>query len=109
MDMKKWIQKQIDENMIVLFMKGKKEMPMCGFSNAVVQLLNQYGLPFVDINILETPEMRNKLSEITNWPTIPQLFIDRQFIGGSDITLELHKNGELKTLLENAEKAALTS
>lgn len=109
MDIKEWIQKQIDENMIVLFMKGNQQMPMCGFSNAVVQVLNQYGLPFVDINILETPEMRYKLSEITNWPTIPQLFINHNFIGGCDITLELHQSGELKRLLREAEEAAVTS
>ena len=107
MDYKEQIQKTIDENMIVLYMKGTKEMPMCGFSNTVVQVMNSYGIPYVDVNILTDPEIREKLSEISNWPTIPQLFIDGELVGGCDITLELHQSGKLKELLDSAEQKAV--
>ena len=89
-------------------MKGTKEMPMCGFSNAVVQMMNNYGVPYVDVNVLEDPEIRGNLSKITNWPTIPQLFINGEMVGGCDIALELHQSGELKKMLEVAEKKALS-
>ena len=108
MDYKEQIQKTIDENMVVLYMKGTKEMPMCGFSNTVVQVMNSYGIPYVDVNILTDPEIRVKLSEISNWPTIPQLFIDGELVGGCDITLELHQSGELKKLLDEAEQKAVS-
>ena len=108
MDMKEEIQKTIDENMVVLYMKGTKEMPMCGFSNAVAQAMKDYSIPYVDVNVLEDPDIRVNLSEISNWPTIPQLFIDGELVGGCDITLELHQSGELKKMLEAAEKKALS-
>lgn len=107
MDLKGQITKTISENMIVLYMKGTKDMPMCGFSNAVVQVLNSYGLPYVDVNILEDPNIRIQLSEITNWPTIPQLFIDGEMVGGCDITLEMHQSGELKNKLDQAQKKSI--
>ena len=107
MDLKEQITKTINDNMVVLYMKGTKEMPMCGFSNAVVQVLNSYGLPYVDVNILEDPNIRIKLSEITNWPTIPQLFISGEMVGGCDITLEMHKSGELKNKLDEAQKKSI--
>ena len=107
MDLKEQITKTINDNMVVLYMKGTKEMPMCGFSNAVVQVLNTYGLPYVDVNILEDPNIRIKLSEITNWPTIPQLFISGEMVGGCDITLEMHKSGELKNKLDEAQKKSI--
>ena len=107
MNLKGQITKTINENMIVLYMKGTKDMPMCGFSNAVVQVLNSYGLPYVDVNILEDPNIRIQLSEITNWPTIPQLFIDGEMVGGCDITLEMHQSGELKNKLDQAQKKSI--
>ena len=107
MDLKAQITKTINENMIVLYMKGTKDMPMCGFSNAVVQVLNSYGLPYVDVNILEDPNIRIQLSEITNWPTSPQLFIDGEMVGGCDITLEMHQSGELKNKLDQAQKKSI--
>lgn len=107
MDLKEEITKTINDNMVVLYMKGTKEMPMCGFSNAVVQVLNTYGLPYVDVNILEDPNIRIKLSEITNWPTIPQLFISGEMVGGCDITLEMHQSGELKNKLDEAQKKSI--
>ena len=100
MDLKEEIQSTINENMIVLYMKGTKEMPMCGFSNSVVQILNHYGVEYKDVNILEDPMIRVKLSEHSNWPTIPQLFVKGELIGGADITKELHENGSLLDILD---------
>ena len=104
MDLKGQITKTINENMIVLYMKGTKDMPMCGFSNSVVQILNHYGIDYKDINILEDPNIRIKLSEHSNWPTIPQLFVNGELIGGADITTELHNNGQLLDILDKATK-----
>ena len=93
MDLKQQIIDDIQDNPIILYMKGTKDMPMCGFSNSVVQVLNHYGIEYKDINILEDPNIRIKLSEHSGWPTIPQLFVKGELIGGADITIELHQNG----------------
>ena len=79
-------------------------MPMCGFSNSVVQVLNHYGVDYKDINVLEDPQIRVKLSEHSNWPTIPQLFVKGQLVGGADITIELHQNGQLLDILDTTDK-----
>jgi len=100
MDLKEQIIQDIDNNSIILFMKGTKEMPMCGFSNSVVQVLNHYGVEYKDVNILNDPMIRVKLSEHSGWPTIPQLFVEGKLIGGADITMELHNNGELLDMLD---------
>ena len=100
MDLKEQIIQDIDNNSILLFMKGTKEMPMCGFSNSVVQVLNHYGVEYKDVNILNDPMIRVKLSEHSGWPTIPQLFVKGKLIGGADITMELHNNGELLDMLD---------
>ena len=102
MDLKQQIIDDIGDNSIILYMKGTKEMPMCGFSNSVVQVLNHYGVDYKDINILEDPNIRVKLSEHSGWPTIPQLFVKGELIGGADITLELHQNGQLLDILDKA-------
>ena len=102
MDLKEQIVNDIDSNSIILYMKGTKEMPMCGFSNSVVQVLNHYGVEYKDVNILEDPMIRVKLSEHSNWPTIPQLFVKGELVGGADITLELHQNGQLLDILDKA-------
>ena len=102
MDLKEQIVNDIDSNSIILYMKGTKEMPMCGFSNSVVQVLNHYGVEYKDVNILEDPMIRVKLSEYSNWPTIPQLFVEGELVGGADITLELHQNGQLLDILDKA-------
>ena len=102
MDLKEQIVNDIDSNSIILYMKGTKEMPMCGFSNSVIQVLNHYGVEYKDVNILEDPMIRVKLSEHSNWPTIPQLFVKGELIGGADITLELHQNGQLLDILDKA-------
>ena len=102
MDLKEQIVNDIDSNSIILYMKGTKEMPMCGFSNSVIQVLNHYGVEYKDVNILEDSMIRVKLSEHSNWPTIPQLFVKGELIGGADITLELHQNGQLLDILDKA-------
>jgi monothiol glutaredoxin len=101
MEMKEQIINDIDNNPIILYMKGAKEMPMCGFSNSVVQVLNHYGVEYKDVNVLSDPMIRVKLSEHSGWPTIPQLFVNGKLIGGADITMELHNNGELLDILDN--------
>ena len=100
MELKEQIIKDIKNNPVILYMKGTQDMPMCGFSNTVVQVLSHYGVEFKDVNVLEDPEIRVKLSEYSNWPTIPQLFINGELIGGADITIEMHNSGEFKTMLE---------
>ena len=102
MALKQQIIDDIGDNSIILYMKGTKEMPMCGFSNSVVQVLNHYGVEYKDINILEDPNIRIKLSEHSGWPTIPQLFVKGELIGGADITIELHQNGQLLDILDKA-------
>ena len=99
MELLKQIKKDIDSNPAILYMKGTKEMPMCGFSSTVVRVLNMYHVNFQTINVLEDPNIRIELSKHSNWPTIPQLFINGTFIGGCDIIVELHNNDELKKLL----------
>ena len=96
------IKHDIEESPIVLYMKGTPEMPMCGFSNAVVQVLSHYGVTYKSVNILPDPEIRIRLSEYSQWPTIPQLFVNGDLIGGADITMELHNKGELLPILEKA-------
>ena len=100
MDLKEQIVQEIDNNSIILYMKGTKEMPMCGFSNSVVQILNHYGVEYKDVNILVDPMIRVKLSEHSGWPTIPQLFVKGKLIGGAYITMELHNSGELLDMLD---------
>ena len=104
MDIKEKIVNEIDNNAIILYMKGTKEMPMCGFSNSVVQILNHYGVNYKDVNILADPMIRVKLSEHSGWPTIPQLFVKGKLIGGADIAMELHNNGELLDILDITEE-----
>ena len=104
MELSEQIKNDIEKNPIILYMKGTKDMPMCGFSNQVVQILNHYGIEYKDVNILEDPEIRIKLSEQSGWPTIPQLFVNGKLIGGADITMELHQNGELLDILDVGDK-----
>ena len=91
----------IQTNDVVLFMKGDDKFPMCGFSGFVVQVLQSLEINFKAINILENAEMRQGIKDFTNWPTIPQLYIKGDFIGGADIIKEMHSLGELKSLLCN--------
>lgn len=96
------IKNDIATNPVVLFMKGNKDQPMCGFSAQVVQILKQHNTEFKDIDVLADWDVREGIKAINNWPTIPQLFVKGKFIGGCDIAMELHRSGELKTILENA-------
>ena len=104
MELSEQIKNDIEKNPIILYMKGTKDMPMCGFSNQVVQILNHYGIEYKDVNILEDPEIRIRLSDQSGWPTIPQLFVNGKLIGGADITMELHQNGELLDILDVGDK-----
>ena len=103
MTLKEQIVNDIENTPIMLYMKGTKEQPMCGFSARVVNILNSHSVVFQDVNILEDPEIRQRLSEYSNWPTIPQLFVKGELIGGCDIIMELEGKGELGSVLANAE------
>jgi monothiol glutaredoxin len=81
-------------------MKGTKLMPMCGFSNNVVQILNSLGVPFETLDVLEDSEIRQGIKDYSNWPTIPQVYINGKFVGGSDVLIELYQKGELQQLVE---------
>ncbi|HEY9858541.1 MAG TPA: Grx4 family monothiol glutaredoxin [Candidatus Obscuribacterales bacterium] len=100
------LQEQIDallkQHKIVVFMKGSKLMPQCGFSNNVVQILNSMGVPYETVDILENSEIRQGIKEYSNWPTIPQVYINGEFVGGSDILIELYQKGELQQMVEVA-------
>ncbi len=104
MNLEDKIKEEIKNNPIMLYMKGTKLMPMCGFSATIVNILNAYGVEYEAINVLEDPEIRIKLSEYSDWPTIPQLFVNGELIGGCDIAMELHNNGGLKNIFERVNK-----
>lgn len=93
------IQKDISTNDVVLYMKGTAIFPMCGFSAAVVQALSQLGVAFKDINVLEDDEIRQGIKDFSNWPTIPQLYVKGEFVGGCDIIREMYETGELQQLM----------
>ncbi|MFT4718017.1 MAG: monothiol glutaredoxin [Rickettsiales bacterium] len=96
------IQKLISENNVVLFMKGTKDFPNCGFSSAVCNIFNnKIKIDFLDINVLEDPELRESIKKFSDWPTIPQLYIKGEFIGGCDIIREMFSSGELEKLLKD--------
>ncbi|MER3433480.1 MAG: monothiol glutaredoxin, Grx4 family [Leptolyngbya sp. ERB_1_1] len=96
------IKNLVENNKIVVFMKGSKLMPMCGFSNNVVQILNTLGVPYETVDVLEDQEIRQGIKEFSSWPTIPQVYINGEFIGGSDIMIEMYQKGELQQLVEVA-------
>ena len=102
MTLKGNISHDIENIPIILYMKGTKERPMCGFSAKVVNTLNSHSVVFQDVNILEDPEIRVRLSEYSNWPTIPQLFVKGELIGGCDIVMEMDSKGDLKDILQNS-------
>ncbi|MBW4611940.1 MAG: Grx4 family monothiol glutaredoxin [Desmonostoc vinosum HA7617-LM4] len=101
-ELKEKIDNLVQQNKILVFMKGNKLMPQCGFSNNVVQILNTLGVPFETVDVLSDHDIRQGIKEYSNWPTIPQVYIDGQFIGGSDILIELYQKGELQQLVEVA-------
>lgn len=93
------IQQTISENDVVLYMKGSADFPQCGFSGRAVQILNACGAEFSSIDVLSDPEIREGVKQFSNWPTVPQLYVKGEFIGGSDIMTEMYQSGELKVLL----------
>ncbi|WP_414549995.1 Grx4 family monothiol glutaredoxin [Anabaena sp. CCY 0017] len=99
---KERIDNLLQQNKIMVFMKGNKLMPQCGFSNNVVQILNTLAVPFETVDVLADSDIRQGIKEYSNWPTIPQVYIDGQFVGGSDILIELYQKGELQQLVEVA-------
>jgi len=104
------IQSEIDEHPVMLYMKGTAMFPQCGFSARVVQILTHMGVPFATANVLEEPELREGIKEFSSWPTIPQLYVKGEFVGGCDILTEMYQSGELEALLKekgiSCEKAA---
>ncbi|MCM8611731.1 Grx4 family monothiol glutaredoxin [Accumulibacter sp.] len=102
MDVQQLIKEQVTSNPVVLYMKGTPQFPQCGFSAVSVQILRACGLPsFFSVNVLEAPEIRSGIKEFANWPTIPQLYVGGEFIGGCDIMREMYEEGELQKLLRD--------
>jgi monothiol glutaredoxin len=99
-DTKAFIDNEIRNNDVVLFMKGTKAFPMCGFSGQVVQILDYLGVMYKDHNVLDDPDLRNGIKDFSNWPTIPQLYVKGEFLGGCDITREMFQSGELVSFLQ---------
>ncbi len=94
------IQNDVSSNKVMLFMKGNAMFPQCGFSARVVQILTHLGVPFQTANVLDDASLREGVKQFSNWPTIPQLYVDGEFVGGCDIVTEMYQSGELETLLK---------
>jgi len=98
-DISSWIDDQVKSTDVVLFMKGTPDQPMCGFSGRLVQILDYVGVPYRGINVLESDALRQGIKDYSNWPTIPQLFVKGEFVGGCDIVTEMFQSGELQQAL----------
>ena len=106
LDAKEFIHKTVTDHPVVLFMKGTAQFPQCGFSGRAIQVLKQAGAPsLVTVNVLEDDDVRQGVKEYANWPTIPQLYVKGEFVGGSDIMMEMFESGELKEMLDKAQAA----
>jgi monothiol glutaredoxin len=101
-EVKARIDQLVQDNKIMVFMKGNKLMPQCGFSNNVVQIINTLGVPFETCDVLADAEIRQGIKDYSNWPTIPQVYLNGEFLGGSDILIELYQSGELQQQVEVA-------
>ena len=99
------IQTDVDANDVILFMKGTPMFPQCGFSAAVVQILSQLGVKFKGVNVLESDELRQGIKDFSNWPTVPQLYVKGEFVGGCDIVREMAESGELEDLFKDKDVA----
>jgi len=99
-DVMERIAEDLKNNRVLVFMKGTPDFPQCGFSAATVEVLNDLGVPYASRDVLQDPELRQGIKEFSNWPTIPQVYIDGKFVGGCDIVTEMHANGELAELLK---------
>ena len=102
MDINQRIKEKVEGSRVVLFMKGNRDFPQCGFSGRAVQILQALGAEFETTDVLTDDEIRQGIKDYSNWPTIPQLYIGGEFVGGSDIMMEMYQNGELKKKLEDA-------
>lgn len=100
MNIQEKIKHQLDENNIILYMKGNAELPMCGFSARAVNILKSCGAKFATVDVLQDEEIRNGIKIYSNWPTIPQLYVKGEFVGGSDIMAEMYETGELQQLIQ---------
>lgn len=100
MSIREFIDREVKANDVVVFMKGTPQFPMCGFSGQVVQILNHVGVPFKGYNVLDSDELRQGIKDYTNWPTIPQIFVKGEFVGGCDILREMFQTGELIPMFE---------
>ncbi len=101
-DAKQKIESAIKENKIMIFMKGNRSFPQCGFSAATVAVFEEIGVPFATADVLSDPELRDAIKQYSNWPTIPQVYVDGKFLGGCDIIREMHESGELEPLVKAA-------
>jgi monothiol glutaredoxin len=106
-DVQNWIKEQVTTNDVVLFMKGRKDFPQCGFSGRVTQILNYLGVEFKDIDVLADQSVRDGIKAYTNWPTVPQLYVKGEFVGGADIVTEMFQTGDLQAFL--TEKGVATN
>lgn len=98
------IEKDVKENPVMVYMKGVPEAPQCGFSAMVVRILDEYDVEFKSRNVLADPELRTAIKDYSKWPTIPQIYVNGEFVGGSDILVSMHRSGELETLLKDVNK-----
>ncbi|MFT7622869.1 MAG: monothiol glutaredoxin [Myxococcota bacterium] len=101
-DVQAELAKVVAENKVVLFMKGNPNFPQCGFSAQVAGMLSELKVPYVGVNVLADPEVRSGIKQFSNWPTIPQLYIDKEFVGGCDIAVQMYESGELKKAVDAA-------
>jgi monothiol glutaredoxin len=101
MGIEQFIDNEVKGNDVVLFMKGTPQFPQCGFSGQVVQILDYLGVPYKGLNVLENDDLRNGIKSYSNWPTIPQLYVKGEFVGGCDIVREMFQAGELQTLMKD--------
>ena len=109
MDVLERIGKQVEENPIIIFMKGSPQMPMCGFSSRTAQAMQACNVEFAYLNVLADPEIFENLPRYANWPTFPQIYMNRELVGGHDIIMELYQKGELKPMMEEAAAKAAQS
>jgi monothiol glutaredoxin len=108
-NVKERIDRDVKSNRVFLYMKGTPAFPQCGFSHRAVQILRHYGVDFGSANVLEDTSIREGIKEYSNWPTIPQLYVEGEFVGGCDIMMELHERGELASVLKQTTGASETA